>query len=476
MNDMSSSIKKVLVVFLMLFFALITYLTYFEIAVAPKIVNSTLNKRTWVKRNEVLRGTIYDRNMIPLTKSERVDELNQKREYTGKDIFAQVLGYVNIKYGITGLEKKYDSDLMADDTSIWDYFNINKKTSDKVGHNLITTLDYNLQNKAFELLGDDLGAIVALNPRTGEILSLVSKPSYDPNNLQSIWADLNKDKNSPLINRATAGLYPPGTTFKTITALSALENISGVQNRTFKDNGKLVFNSKEALSNFGGEILGNLNFRNAYIKSSNVVFGTLGEELGNTKLKSEAEKFYFNENIPSDGVTIENSIFPKLSKNEIGNIAQSAIGQSTVLATPMQMALVASTIANDGVMMEPYLVKEVTKSDGTIIKNINGKVNRTVISPENSKVMKDLMLGVVEEGTGVNAKVSGIKVCGKTGTADHKEKGANIQPHAWFIGFAPYENPTIALAVIVENGGQGGIKAANIASQLIKFYLETVKS
>ncbi|HEY5561873.1 MAG TPA: penicillin-binding transpeptidase domain-containing protein [Clostridiaceae bacterium] len=471
MDDMSSSIKKVLVVFLFFFFAVITYITYFEIAVAPKIVNSTLNKRTWVKRNEVLRGTIYDRNMVALTKSEKVDELTQKRQYTGNDVFAHVLGYVNIKYGITGLEKKYDSELMADDTSILDIFNIDKNPTPKVGHNLITTLDSKLQSKAYELLGDNIGAIVALDPKTGEILALVSKPSYDPNNLEKIWTDLNKNKNSPLINRATAGLYPPGSTFKIITALSALENIGGIQNRTFKDNGKLVFNSKESLSNFGGEVLGNLSFRNAFIHSSNVVFGGLGEELGNTKLKTEAEKFYFNANIPSDGVTIENSMFPKLAKNEIGNIAQSAIGQSTVLATPMEMALVAATIANGGVMMEPYLVKEVTKSDGTKIKAIEGKPIGTIISPSNSSIMKDLMLGVVKEGTGTNANVPGIEICGKTGTADHKEGGGNLAPHAWFVGFAPYASPTIALAIIVEDGGQGGIIAANIASGLIKEYL-----
>ena len=470
MEQMSISIKKVLIIFLLLFVGVISYITYFEIVEAPTLVKNSHNMRVWAKRNEVLRGTIYDRNMQPLTTSAKVDTLTQKRTYTGGAVFAHALGYVDIKYGITGLEKKYDEDLMADDTTIADVFNFTAtKPKDKVGHNLVTTLDGNLQKKAYDLLGDNKGAVVVLNPKTGEILAMVSKPSYDPNNLTKIWADLNKDKTYPLMNRATSGLYPPGSTFKTITALAALENMKDINSRTFIDNGKLVFNSKASLSNFGGEVLGKLSFKEAYVHSSNVVFGTLGEELGNAKLKAEAEKFFFNRNTPADGLVINNSRFPTFNKNEIGNIAQSAIGQSQVLATPMEMALLSATIANNGTMMEPYLVKSVTDKDGKLIRNIEPVENGSIISKENATTMKDFMRAVVVEGTGMGAAVQGINVCGKTGTADHNdENGQNAQPHAWFIGFAPYENPTIAVAVIVEDGGQGGIVAAGIASQLFK--------
>lgn len=465
MNDISKNIKKVLLVFLICFIGLFTYITYFEIFVGPTIVNNTYNKRLWVKRNEVLRGTIYDRNKKPLTTSTKVSSETQKREYTGGPMFAHVLGYVNIKYGITGLEKKYDSELMA--TNIQDTiesFIKNKgKTEAKVGNNLQTTLDYNIQKTAYDALGSNRGAVVALNPKTGEILALVSKPSFDPNSLEDIWKNINEDKNKPLINRATAGLYPPGSTFKTITAISALENIRGIQNRTFNDNGKLVFNSKESLSNFNGESFGNIGFKDAYVNSSNVVFGTLGLELGNDKLKSTAEKFFFNKSTPSDGVVIENSQFPTLKSYEKGNMAQSAIGQATVLASPMEMALVASTIANDGIMMKPYLVQQVTSSKGVAIKSIAPEAIGQIISRDTSATMKDFMRAVVQQGTGVNASIPGIEVCGKTGTADHYDEGSQAVPHSWFIGFAPYNNPQIAVAVIVEDGGQGGIAAAKIA-------------
>jgi peptidoglycan glycosyltransferase len=470
MNDISNSIKKVLIIFLICFIGLISYITYFEIIVGPKIVNSPYNKRMWVKRNEVLRGTIYDRNGKPLTKSERINAETQKREYTGGELFAHVLGYVDIKYGITGLERKYDEELMS--TDIKDNVKnllLNKgKTEEKIGNSLKTTLDFETQKKAYDMLGDNKGAVVALNPKTGEILSMVSKPSFNPNNLQEIWADINKDKNFPLINRASAGLYPPGSTFKAITAISALENIPGIKNRTFEDNGSLYISKDYSLHNFSGEVLGSLSFKDAFTHSSNVVFGSLGLELGNDKLKQTAEKFYFNKEIPADGIPVEASKFPTLKNYEKGSIAQSAIGQSSDLASPLQMAVVTSTIANSGIMMKPYLVKDVVTSKGQLVKNIQPESLGQITSADTANTMKDFMKSVVQEGTGVNAAIEGIEVGGKTGTADHQYEGKDAPPHSWFIGFAPYNDPQVAVAVIVEDGGQGGKAAARIASEVMR--------
>lgn len=469
-GDISNNIKKVFVVFLLCFLVIISYITYFELYKAPDIAKSAYNKRLWAIRNEVLRGTIYDRNMTALTKSERINSETQKRTYTGGDLFAHALGYVDIKYGIIGLERKYDSELMG--TESQDLISLIKnkgKEEEKIGHSLKTTLDYKVQKTAYDLLGNNRGAVVVLNPRTGEVLALVSKPSFDPNNLSNIWDAINKDPNLPLINRATAGMYPPGSTFKTITAVSALENIKNVTSRRFEDKGKLVFNQKEALTNFNGEVLGNIDFKQAYYESSNVFFGNIGMELGNDKLRATAEKFYFNKTIPTDGIPIENSKFPTLKSYEKGNLAMTAIGQGQVLATPMQMALVASAIANDGTMMEPYIVSQVMDSKGNKLKTISPNSIGNVISKENDAVMKDLMRAVVTSGTGTAAAVPGINICGKTGTAEHDDKpNVNEPPHSWFIGFAPYENPQVAVAVIVEDGGQGGGAAARIAGQVMK--------
>lgn len=477
MEDISRNIKQVLVVFLILFIGLISYLAYFIIMKGPNIVNKPINKRLWAKRNEVLRGTIYDRNFNALTKSERVDTLSQKREYVGGALFAHVLGYLDQRYGLTGLEYNYDSELMVNSNlGFLDYFKMFKmgqKETDKVGNGLKTTLDYDTQKAASDLLGSNRGAVVALVPSTGEILAMVSKPDFNPNKLSEIWDKINKDENRPLLNRAVSGLYAPGSTFKTVTAVSVLENIKDINSRMFKDEGKFLFNAKESLQNYGGEVLGNISFKDAYVHSSNVVFGTLGIELGNSKLLDTAEKFYFNKNIPADGIIIDNSRFPKYKSSEKGNIAQSAIGQSAVLATPMQMALVASTIANDGVMMQPMLVNEVLSAKGERLRVIQPKALATVTSKENAVLIKEFMRGVVTNGTGGNAAISGINVAGKTGTADHDDK-PNVEeaPHSWFIGFAPYENPKIAVAVIVEEGGVGGGAAAKISAGVMKAYLK----
>jgi peptidoglycan glycosyltransferase len=476
MNDLSNNIKKVMIVFLLLFVALITYLTIFFVVKGPEVVNTPLNKRLWAKRNEVTRGTIFDRNMQPLSVSSKVEGSSQKREYKGGAMFAHALGYMDVKYGLTGLENRYDNELMANNSlsymELLKLFKNKGKEKEKIGNSLKVTLDYEIQKAAYDLLGDNKGSVVALNPKTGEILAMVSKPSYDPNNLNEIWSSLVSDKeNVPLLNRAVSGLYPPGSVFKVVTAVSALENIKDIENRIFKDEGKIVFNEKYSLSNYGGSAYGNISLKDGFIKSSNVVFGTLAMELGNDKLKATAEKFFFNKEVPKDGIVIDNSKFPDIPKTEKGNIAQSGIGQSSILASPMEMALVASTVANNGVMMSPMIVNQILTYEGEKIRSIEPKVAATVTTPQIAGILKDYMKDVVSKGTGKNAAVAGINVAGKTGTADHDSNG-NSEPHSWFIGFAPYEDPQIAFAVIVEDGGTGGSVAAKIASGVVKTALK----
>lgn len=499
MNDISTNIKKVMIVFLICFFCLISYITYFEFYDGTKLVNNPSNRRLWAKRNEVLRGSIYDGAMNVLAKSTKIGTETQKRTYSYGEIFAHALGYEDIRYGLTGLESKYDSILMGNySTNLAEVFNFSSNNKNKIGDSIQTTLNIDIQKQAFNLLGDKRGAIVVLNPKTGEILAMVSKPSFDPNNLKVIMDQISqtdikvqkKDKNidnsllslyysRPFINRATAGLYPPGSTFKTITAISAIENISDIDTKKIQDNGKLVFNSTSSLSNYNGEVLGNIGLKEAYTYSSNVFFGTIGDELKNSKLKDTAEKFYFNKDTPAEGITIENSVFPTFKNNEVGNMAQSAIGQSSVLASPMEMALVASTIASGGVMMKPTIVKAILNSNGKVKDSIDPKSLGTVISTATASKMKDLMREVVNSGTGTAANVEGLNICGKTGTADHSKTGdefaalnSSFAPHAWFIGFAPYDDPQVAVAVLVEDGGQGGIVAANIAAGVFKTALK----
>ena len=487
MKDNSNSIKQVMIVFLFCFVALISYIAYFQVFSAPEIAENQENKRLWAQRNEVLRGTIYDRDGNALTTSERVDALTQKRTYINGDLYVHALGYVSPIYGLTGLESAYDSELttysalktninnLLKDFNMENLKNMFKNRSEsenKIGNSVVTTLDPTLQKVAYDALGNNKGAVVALNPKTGEVLEMVSKPTYNPNDLEAAITAANSGsgEDSPLINRATYGLYPPGSTFKTVTLASSLENISGVTTRTFEDNGKIVFNDQYSLSNANNAVYGNLDLKDAFKVSSNVVFGTLAMELGNDKLKSTAEDFGFNNTIKANGFTIAKSQFPTLKSYEVGSIAQTGIGQSSILATPMQMALVSSTIANNGNMVEPTLVNKVIDKDGNLVKNITTKVNKEVISSSNASIIKEYMKNLVDSKVDSSwSYFQGTNAAGKTGTADYiLPNGQNAVPHSWFIGFAPYDNPEIAVAVIVENGGYGSVAAAGVAGQVIR--------
>lgn len=483
-EDLINGVKKVMVVFLLCFLALITYIAYFTAFKAPDLAVSTSNKRLWAKRNEVLRGTIYDRNGKALTTSERKDVLEQKRTYVYGPMFAHVIGYSNQKYDIVGLEKKYDEELMNTKNLGFNVkealknFNIkmaleNRQEEQKIGNSLKTSLSYDLQKVAYDSLGDNKGAVVAINPKTGEILAMVSKPSFDPNNLDEVMKIVNdpKNKDTSLINRASQGLYPPGSTFKVVTTTSALQNIQGIKEKTFEDTGKLSLGGNQYLNNYGGYANGTVDLANGFRKSSNFVFGTLGMELGNEKLKSTAEKFYFNKVIPTEGIPVSKSQFPTIPSYEKGSLAQCGIGQSSILASPLQMALVASTVANDGVMMEPKLVNEVLNFEGKKVRDIESKKLTQVMSKGEADTITTYMRSVIENGTVDSSLFSGLKAAGKTGTADFDEDGKPAPPHSWFIGFAPSDNPKIAVAVIVEKGGVGGGKAANIASKVLNSYL-----
>jgi len=483
LKNVSNSIKQVMVVFLFCFVALISYISYFQVFSAPNIAEQQGNQRLWAVRNEVLRGTIYDKNKNPLTTSTRVDALTQKRTYVNGDLYVHALGYVDPRYGLTGLEANYDSELTTYNKLTNNFLNLakdfsvdklkemfqNRKEDDvKIGNGVITTLDPTLQKIAYDALGDSKGAVVALNPKTGEVLAMVSKPTYNPNDLESSMKAANE--NSPFINRAISGLYPPGSTFKTVTLSSALENMPNVTTRTFDDTGTIVFNSKQSLSNDNGEVNGTIDLKEAFRLSSNFVFGTLAMELGNDKLKTTAEKYGFNNTIDSDGFKITQSQFPKLTTAEVGSIAQSGIGQSSILATPMQMALISSTIANNGKMMEPRLVNQVIDKDGNVVKTIDSKVYKQVISTTNASIIKDYMKNLVDSRVDSSwSFFQGTDAAGKTGTADYNlPNGQSAKPHSWFIGFAPANDPKVAVAVIVENGGYGASAAAPIAGKVIK--------
>lgn len=482
MNDLAKSIRNVMVIFLFCFIALISYIAYFQVFKGPDIANDSGNKRLWARRNEILRGTIYDKDGNPLTNSIRVDKFNQSREYVYGDLYVHALGYIDERFGITGLEEEYDNELSKYSSfsngirSLLKNFDLKKafenRDEEKIGNGIVTTLDYNLQKVAYDAMGDLKGAVVALNPKTGEVLAMVSKPTYDPTNLEQTIEDANTgvDTESKLLNRTINGLYPPGSVFKTVTLAAALENDPSITGRTFNDTGKITFDDGTELNNYMKQAHGNLDLQMAYRVSSNVVFGTLSMEMGNEKLKEVSERFGFNSRVPGIGMSISESRFPSLKDYELGNIAQSGIGQASVLSSPMQMAIVAATVANDGVLMEPKLVNKIVDKDGNTIKEIQNKtLQSNVISKEIANTIKDYMGYLVSNNIYRWPAFEGTNAGGKTGTADYMlDDGSEGVPHGWFISAAPLDDPKIAVAVIVEQGENGAGSAADIASKVVR--------
>ncbi|MBF8983289.1 penicillin-binding protein A [Lutibacter sp. B2] len=466
MDTTAKRIVKVLILFCILLGSLVLYLSYFEIFVVAKIQDNPYNKRQWMREEYVLRGSILDRNEKVLASSIKQDK-QQIRNYPFKNLYSHVIGYSFKEYGKTAIEKNYNNQLLGIGNSPLTKVKDKIMGSDNMGNNVVLTIDHTLQKNADELLRGKKGSIVLMNPKTGEIYAMVSKPDFDPNTMRDDWQDIIENKESPLINRATTGLYTPGSVFKMITATSVMENNS---NQNYFCEGK---------TNIGGYVLkdyhsiahGNVDLEKALIYSCNVAFSQMGIELGEEKLKSTAQKYMFDKQIPFD-IMSKKSIFSeevKMTKTELG---VSAIGQGKVLVTPLNMAMVASTIANDGNMMKPFLVKEIINSKNRIIKMQPPKILSHVTNKENANKLRDIMIQVVEVGTGKKAKIKNVRVAGKTGTA---ENGSDKE-HAWFIGFAPANDPKVAIAVVLENEGKtGGTSAAPIAREILKNALNRVQ-
>lgn len=491
-RNLNNNIKHILVVVLLLFSALCTYIGYFEVFVAPKIIDNADNGRKYIRENEILRGNFYDRNGRQLTTMERVDDNTQERTYVDGDLFCHVLGYYNSKYGTEAAENIYNEYLTKGNSStLKELIKNGFKETPKVGDDVTLTLDYDIQTAAYDAMNGFKGAAVVLDVETGAILAAVSKPTFNANNLEEDWVRLNTDEeNNPLYNRAFSGLYPPGSTFKVITALSALENVPGIESKTFKDNGTLTFNKKDSngneieaddytLSNDYHIAHGTLDLKGAFTVSSNVVFGQVAMEVGSDNLKETAEKFYFNKVLPVQGLYTNKAVSKVPDYTSDGELAQGGIGQAQDLATPLHMAAVAQAIANDGEMMKPHTLSKIEDASGNVVKEEPIESLGQVGELSNIKTLQEYMLNVVEgtKGTGKNAKIPGVKVAGKTGTADHNEKEVDKNgkeviklgiAHSWFIGFAPYDKPKYAISVILEEKESKNINAAKVAGDILK--------
>jgi penicillin-binding protein A len=454
-------LRRLFFFFVLLFVALLVQLTYVQVWAADDLKTNSANTRAIEEEMKIERGVIVSADDVELAVNTKEGQY-YLREYPQGSLTSPWLGYNSLRYGRAGVERVYNEELSGQSgllgiTSYWD--ELLGKTHR--GADVRLTINVALQRVAAEALGERKGAVVALDPRTGAVLAMVSYPRYDPNKVDSLWSELNTDPDTPLLNRVMQGLYPPGSVFKTIVAAAALDTDAVTPETKFTDTGSVTAGGF-VVNNYGDETYGEHDFTKAFASSINTTFAKLGVELGSDVLAGYAADFGFGKELPWP-MGGAKSFFPDPGGMDKAHLAQAAYGQGEVLATPLQMALAAAAIANDGQIMKPYLVSRVSDYHGTVLEETKPEVWLRPIASETAAVLRALMVEVVKRGTGTGAALSSVQVAGKTGTAEV----ADAEPHAWFIGFAPADDPQVVVAVLVENAGTGGSIAAPIARQVI---------
>lgn len=454
-------------------------LGYWQVVRAGELTGDfRLNRfRLLEQEKKIARGRILDSDGIVLVQTEM-------KGGTGTRVYAMpslshVTGYHSVIFGHSNIEQAYDAYLRGDDATESVSSLIGRLIGEpRQGADVILTINSRLQSVADEALGTYSGAVVAIDPKTGAVLALASHPYFDPNRLETDWEKLKNAPGDPLFNRATQGLYVPGSTFKTVTLAAALE--SGVASESDRFDFKMSVDSQgrpyhlEVVDGFafycynhGPTSPGraNLSLSETYAASCNIAFADLGLKLGPDRLSDFARRFGFGTAPPIEigAAPSQLNSTPAYLTDRIG-LASTAFGQGQLLSTPLQMALVAAAVADGSHIQSPHLVKEIKSSRGTISTAQPGTW-REAVSPETAKTMTKMMVNSVDTGWASPAKIPGVEVAGKTGTAEI-QPGDN--PHAWFIGFAPANEPKIAIAVVKENAGGGGTEAAPVAKKVIE--------
>lgn len=482
---MNRPIRRVSVVMCVFFALLLANITYSTVFRHDLYAGSEYNRRV---RNEEFghdRGRIWVGNTAIAQSTASDDSLKFKRSYPQGPVYAPVTGSFTYAYGQTELERAYNTQLAGSSDSLAFSRMLDQFTGKTpTGASLQTTLNPKAQQAAYDALRriNAKGAVVALNPQTGAVLAAVSTPSYDPNALATHDLDaaaraqqqLTDDPDQPTQNRAMREVYPPGSTFKVVVAAAALEN--GMKPETLVDapDALTLPQTTFQLTNQGECGNTKITIDKALTLSCNTAFANLGMQLGEDKVAAQAKKFGFGDPHLTDlgGVA---SRFPT-GMNE-AQLAQSSIGQFDVATSPLQMAMVAAAIANDGKVMDPYVVGSVQAPDLATISSHNPKQLGQAMSAEHAKQLQQMMFHVVDTGSGTNAKIQGVQMGGKTGTA---QTAPGVAPYGWFIAFGPGPNPTFALAVAITDSSASSYDknyaGANIAAPVAKSVAQALLS
>lgn len=472
-SPISANIRSLTLALALAFLVTSIGAAYWTILASDELANDPFNPRLIAATNDRPRGAIVDRNGAPIATSDKTDS-GFARSYKERSL-AQVVGYASSKFGLSGIEAAYAESLIgqdpADPVSIWKarYFGDHAAAGQ-----VALGIDLKIQKAATEALAGRKGAIVALHPKTGVILASVSVPSYDANQIvdaskqDAAFAALNQDAGRPLLNRVAQGLYPPGSIFKVVTGAAALE-------AGFDATKKLrVDDPYQADKSWGDYFVrsasrahGLFDMADGFRLSENIYFAQVALQIGEARLTDYARRFGIGSTPTLDLPAARGQLSDTGSLNRPTLLADTAYGQGELLCSPLQMALVYAAIANGGVMPTAHYATEVRDAEGHVIRQIVPGAVGQVISPNTARTLTTMLVGAVA-GPGAfafGAKIPGVDVAGKTGTAENRPGEA---PHGWFVGFAPAADPTIVVAVIVENTPEGGVTAAPLAAQVMR--------
>lgn len=439
------------------------YISYFNVVESRDFIRNSHNARLDSLADRVVRGKILDQNGNILAQTNVAEDGTETREYPYGDMFAHVVGYTD--KGKSGLESEMNFELLTSNAFFLEKIQKEFQDQKNIGDNVVTTLDVTLQEAAYDALGSSKGAVIVMEPDTGRILAMVSKPDFNPETVASNWEELNENEDGILLNRVTQGHYVPGSTFKLVTTLEFMREQGDVSSYSYNCTGAIDAGSN-VIHCFGGNVHGHVDLRDSLAYSCNTSFANIGSGLNISSFQKTAKELLFNSDLPSV-LPYKQSSFTLEEGAGTAEKMMTAMGQGQTQMSPYHMALITSAIANGGVLMEPYLVDSVTNYKGVEIDKTTPSQYRELMTSSEAAQLKDYMTSVVDYGTASVLSGSNYTAAGKTGTAEYssdKEKD-----HSWFTGISNVENPDLVISVIIE-ASDGTAKAVNVAKKVFDAY------
>jgi cell division protein FtsI/penicillin-binding protein 2 len=478
---MNKTIRRSAVFTLLLVLALLVRATWVQFYEGTALADSPDNRRNAIRTYaDPLGNIIVAGDAITGSARTKDSDLAYKRTYTDGELYAAVTGYASQAYAPTQLEGVYQDLLDGTDPRLRNVMDTVTGQRAAPG-DVITTIDPAVQKAAYDALGDKKGAAVAIDPATGKILAVVSTPSYDPSSLTdantagAAWKKLNADPDKPLTNRALRQPLPPGSTFKLVVAAAALEDglYASVDTKTVSPDPYTLPGTSTRLSNENPSApCENATIRTALQYSCNNVFARMAVSLGQDKVRAMAERFGFDDKAQDVPVRAYESVYP--TGMDESSTALTGIGQYDVTATPLQMAMVSAAIANGGKLVSPHMVAQITDGSGDVLEDYDSGVgSQQIMSARTAEQLRSAMRTVVEDGTGTNARISGVTVGGKTGTAQHGENNSRT-PYAWFTSYGKAGGKAVAVAVVVEqsNAARSEVSGNGLAAPVARAVME----